>query len=155
VAVSTGKASFVAKSKTASAANFGRQIGVPASQTWELGDPARRPGANRDHAAWILDRDLEVEDQSLDAGLLQLLAVFDGHEADLEALSADYDMHVQCYASSDSAQGGFVFGSTVMHRLGQLGLDLLCTVLPRRRHAEAALIVLTDACARSSPIAAL
>jgi hypothetical protein len=128
VAVTGGKASFVAKSTTASAANFGRQIGMQASQTWELGDPGRRPGSDRDQAAWILDRDLEVDGQSLDAGLLQLLAVFDGREAELQALSADYDMYVQCYASSDSTQGGFVLGSTVMRRMGELGLDLLCTV---------------------------
>jgi hypothetical protein len=82
----------------------------------------------RDHAAWILDRDLEVEDQSLDTGLLQLLAVFNGHQADLQALSAHYDMYVRCYASSDSTQGGFVLGATVMRLMGQLGLDLLCTI---------------------------
>jgi hypothetical protein len=128
VAVTGGKASFVAKSQTASAADFGRRIGVQASRAWELGDPGREPASKRDHAAWILDRDLEVEDQSLDVGLLQLLALFDGHEAEIKALGADYDMYVQCYASSDSTQGGFVLGSTVMRRMGQLGLDLLCTV---------------------------
>jgi hypothetical protein len=47
---------------------------------------------------------------------LKLLATFDGHEADVLDLSADYDMYVTCYASSDSTQGGFVLGSTVTRR---------------------------------------
>jgi hypothetical protein len=128
VAVTGGKASFVAKSTTASAAHFGREIGVQATQTWEMDDPGQRPGSNRDHAAWIVDRDLEVEGESLDAGLHQLLAVFHGHEAEIQALSAAYDMYVQCYASSDSTQGGFILGPAVMRRMGELGLDLLCTV---------------------------
>lgn len=128
MAVTGGKASFVAKSKTASAADFGRRIGVQSSRAWELGDPARQPAGKRDHAAWILDLDLEVDGQSIDAGLLQLLAIFEGHETEIRALSADYDMYVQCYASSDSTQGGFVLGSTVMRRMGQIGLDLLCTI---------------------------
>ena len=128
MAITGGTASFVANSKTASAADFGRRMGVQASRTWELGDPTRQPNRERDHAAWVLDRGLGVEDQSLDTGLLQLLAVFDGHEADLLALSAHYDMYVQCHASSDSAQGGFVLGATVMRLMGQLGLDLHCTI---------------------------
>lgn len=55
--------------------------------------------------ASILDRDVEVEDQSPNAGTLPLLAIFDRHEADLQPPGEDDDMYVQCYAST---QGGFV-----------------------------------------------
>jgi len=128
MAVSGGRVSFVARSRTASAAEFTRRLGLQPSQSWELGERSRLSDSDRDHAAWIVDRDLEVEEQSLDAGLLRLLAIFDGREADLAELSHEYEMSVHCYGASDSTQGGFVMGSQVMRRMGELGLDLLCTI---------------------------
>jgi hypothetical protein len=128
MAVTGGMVSFIAMSTTASSADFRERLGVEPTQSWELGDPARQADRERDHAAWILDRDLEVERETLDAGLLNLLRAFEGRETDLDDLRAQYDMFVQCYGSSDSTQGGFVLGATVMRRMAALGLDLVCTI---------------------------
>jgi hypothetical protein len=128
--VADGLASFIARSSTESSASFTARLGLVPTQSWEIGDAVGNGRSGRTHvdAGWVLDAELPGEAEPLDAALASLLRQFDGREAALDELRRTFQMHVRCYGSSDSEQGGFWLSAGVIRQLGRLGVEFFCTV---------------------------
>jgi hypothetical protein len=129
VAVVEGNALFAVFSGTRTAAWLADQIGTIPDQAWDVGDLVGNGSSGRRHvdAGLGLYFDESTAENPIDAVLRAMLDRVEPLEG-LNTIRAEVDVRVQCWGTCDSTQGGVWISADVMHRLGKLGAEFLCTI---------------------------
>jgi hypothetical protein len=119
------KAALRVFSETVRLSELRSMLGEP-THSHDLGDPVDRVGAVREHAHWGLESQIE-RTRPLDEHVELLVAFADSRRDELEALRPrcrSIDIFCGVFADPE-AQGGWVFQTDLIRRLGDLQLPVL------------------------------
>jgi hypothetical protein len=133
------------RTRKVTAAGVTAALGIEPSSSSEFGDPhpskslAAR-GKVTIEPVWRYTEPRTVSNEEDPHGiesLVRLAERFEPLAPTLAALSADYDIEILMFGSSDSGQGGLLIGPETMRRLGMLSASFVQTIwLPEQYTAE-------------------